>query len=196
MVKENSNAKCVVRLRSHASIADVISDTTLNAIEAGASHIQLELVEDGATISVSVSDDGKGMDASSVARAFDPAFTDRSKHPQRPVGLGLPILKSMCKACGGDCSLESTPGVGTRLCYRLDAKSRLLPPLGDVSAAVVTLFNYPGAFDLVFTHRRGDRGYSISRRTLADAVGGFETVFSLSRARMFLQEQETGLAGD
>ena len=56
------------------------------------------------------------------------------------------------------------------------------------------LFNYPGDFDLAFTHRKGAEEYTISRLELAEAVGGLESVEGLSLAREFLQSQEDALA--
>ena len=178
---------------THASLADVILDTAQNAIEAGATRITVDLVEDGETVSVVITDNGKGMDAATLERAFDPDCTDPDKHPARKVGLGLPILKRLCEACDGGCSLESTPGVGTTLKYHFNAKNIDLPPMGDVADMVTTLFNYPGAFELVFTHRKGNEEYSISRSELADAVGGLESVEGLSLAKEFLKSQEESL---
>ena len=38
----------------HASLADVIADTALNSLEANASRVPVELVEDGTSISVAI----------------------------------------------------------------------------------------------------------------------------------------------
>ena len=46
----------------HATLTDVLTDTAQNSIEAGASRVEVSLVEDGATISVAIVDNGKGMD--------------------------------------------------------------------------------------------------------------------------------------
>jgi len=178
----------------HATIADVISDTAQNSIEAGAKHVGLSLVEDGETISVVVKDDGKGMDEETLARAFSPFYTEAGKHDKRRVGLGLPILKQLCESTDGAVSLESKKGEGTVLRYSFSAKHIDLPPMGDLADAILTLFNYPGDFDLAFTHRKGAEEYSISRMELSEAVGGLESVEGLSLARDFLRSQEESLA--
>ena len=64
----------------HATLADVIADTAQNSIEAGAKHVTLTLVEDGKTIAVTITDDGKGMDEATQARAFNPFYTEAGKH--------------------------------------------------------------------------------------------------------------------
>lgn len=177
----------------HASLADVIADTAQNSIEAGASKVEVTLTEDGSAISVTIADNGKGMDETTIKRAFDPFYTEPGKHDKRKVGLGLPILKQICEACEGGVKLESTPGVGTTLSYHFSAKNIDLPPMGDIAGMTLSLFNYPGDFDLIFTHRKLGKEYSISRLDLADAVGGLETVEGLSLAREFLQSQESSL---
>ena len=177
----------------HATLTDVIADTAQNSIEAGAKRIEVSVVEDGSTISVSIADNGKVMDEATRRKAFDPFFTEAGKHDKRRVGLGLPILKQLCEMCGGGVSLESERGVGTTLRYSFDANNIDLPPMGDLPGALLTLFNYPGDFELVFTHRRGGEEYTIARSELADAVGGLDSVEGLSLAREFLAGQEESL---
>lgn len=176
----------------HATLSDVIADTVQNSIEAGAKKIEVSLIEDDATISVRIKDNGKGMDASTQERAFDPFYTEPGKHDKRKVGLGLPILKQLCESTDGSVSLASALGQGTLLEYSFAAKHIDLPPMGDLVETVLMLFNYPGEFDLVFSHKKGETDYSISRSELADAVGGFETPEGLSLAREFLSSQENG----
>lgn len=177
----------------HATLADVLADTVQNSLEAGARRVAVELAEEGGEISVSVVDDGKGMDAATLARAFDPFYSEPGKHDRRRVGLGLPILKQVCEACGGSCELESEPGRGTTLRYRLDASSVDLPPAGDLAGAMTTLFNFPGDSEIAFAHRRGGASYSVTRSELADAVGGLDSVEGLSLAREYFRSQEDDL---
>ena len=177
----------------HATLADVIADTAENSIEAGARRVELTVREDGGKISVSIRDDGKGMDEATLARAFNPFYTEPGKHDGRKVGLGLPILKQICESTDGAVSLKSRKGEGTLLEYSFSAKHIDLPPMGDIVNAVMMLFNYPGDFELVFTHRKGAGEYKVARSELADAVGGLESVESLSLARDFLRSQEESL---
>lgn len=177
----------------HATIADVIADTAQNSIEAGASEVHVTVAEEDGRITVDIRDNGKGMDESVLNRAFDPFYTEPGKHDKRKVGLGLPLLKQICEMCGGGVSLESEKGRGTHLSYFLDAKNIDLPPMGDLAGTVVTLFNYPGPFELVFAHRKGENGYSISRNELSEAVGGLETLDGINLAKEFMASQEESL---
>lgn len=177
----------------HATLADVIADTAQNSIEAGASRVEVSVVEADGRISVDIRDNGKGMDESVLKRAFDPFYTEPGKHEKRKVGLGLPLLKQICEACGGGVSLESEKGEGTHLSYFFDAKNIDLPPMGDLAGTMVTLFNYPGGFDLLFRHRKGCGEYEISRKELSEAVGGLDTLDGINLAKEFLQSQEESL---
>lgn len=180
----------------HASIADVIADTAQNSIEAGAKKVEVSLVEEGGMISVAIVDNGKGMDEDTQRRVFDPFYTEAGKHDARKVGLGLPILKQICEECEGSLELKSEKGAGTELRYRFNAAHIDLPPMGDIAKLVLTLMNYPGEFELVFTHRKGGEEYSIARSELVEAVGSLESIESLSLAGEFLSSQEAALNGE
>ena len=177
----------------HATLSDIVADVAANSIEAGASRVAVDFSEVDGRIVLRVEDNGKGMDEATKARAFNPFFTEPGKHDKRKVGLGLPILKQICESTDGAVSLKSEKGVGTELSYSFSARHIDLPPMGDLVEAVLMLFNYPGDFDLTFTHQKGAEEYTISRSELADAVGGLESVDGLSLAREFLASQEESL---
>jgi signal transduction histidine kinase len=58
---------------------------------------------------ISIQDNGEGMDARVSARAKDPFFTTRPTG----TGLGLAIVDRIVEAHGGDFVIESQPGIGT-----------------------------------------------------------------------------------
>ena len=177
----------------HASLSDIVADVSANSIEAGAALVRVSVTERDGTIELKVVDNGKGMSPEIVARAFDPFYTEPGKHDARKIGMGLPFVKQTCDACGGTVDIKSEKGVGTTLVCTFRADNIDLPPMGDLVAAVMSLFNFDGDFDLVFVHTKGAESYSISRLELRDAVGGFDSVEGLSLAREFLQGQEDAL---
>ena len=174
----------------HASLSDIVADVAANSIEAGAKLIRVSVVEADGIIELKVVDNGKGMPPEIVSRAFDPFYTEPGKHDKRKIGMGLPFVKQTCDASGGTVSLTSTPGVGTTLVCTFAADNIDRPPMGDIPSAVLSLFNYPGDFELVFTHRSAQTDYTISRSELADAVGGLDSIEGLGLAREFLASQE------
>ena len=179
----------------HASLSDIVADVAANSIEARAALVKVSVVEEGGKVVLTVEDNGKGMDAATVAKAFDPFYTEPGKHDKRKIGMGLPFVKQTCDACGGTVSLKSEKGVGTTLVCTFEADSIDLPPMGSLSSAVLSLFTFDGDFELVFTHRRGGEEYEISRSELKDAVGGFDSVEGLALAREFLESQESSPQG-
>ena len=67
-----------------------------------------------------VSDDGPGLDAESVAHAFD-RFAQPGIQPggERALGLGLPLSRQFVEAHGGTVDLVSEPGEGTLMTIEL-----------------------------------------------------------------------------
>jgi CheY-like chemotaxis protein len=57
-----------------------------------------------------VRDSGRGMDAPTLARAFEPGFTTR---PGTGRGLGLKVVKDLVEQQGGDVRMTSAPFLGT-----------------------------------------------------------------------------------
>jgi CheY-like chemotaxis protein len=76
-------------------------------------HVHVDRVADatGRWARLRVRDDGAGMDAHTRARIFDPYFS--TKAPGKGTGLGLPIVRSLVDALGGQIHIESAPGAGT-----------------------------------------------------------------------------------
>lgn len=62
---------------------------------------------------VEVEDSGIGMDAATLARAFEPFYRGQGEQYVGP-GLGLSIAHRLGQRCGWTLRLESTPGEGTR----------------------------------------------------------------------------------
>jgi signal transduction histidine kinase len=62
---------------------------------------------------VTISDDGCGMDESTVKHAFDPFFSNKPAGRRR--GMGLAKALRWIEASGGTIRLESRPGQGTRI---------------------------------------------------------------------------------
>ncbi len=114
-----------------------ILDLMQNSIRAQAKVVSLSVLlkEDG-MLSVIIEDDGCGMSEELLARVTSPFATTRTT---RKVGLGIPMMAENCRLAGGDLTIESTLGAGTRLTATLDTSSIDCLPLGDLPGTVTTL---------------------------------------------------------
>jgi signal transduction histidine kinase len=87
-----------------------LMDIAQNATAAGASRVDISLVaqQDPPTLTMTVADNGRGMEAEFLARVADPFTTTRTT---RKVGLGIPLLKLAAEMTGGRQDIVSEPGV-------------------------------------------------------------------------------------
>ena len=67
----------------------------------------------GPFVRISVSDTGSGMDSAVRKRVFEPFFTTKAQGVG--TGLGLPMVRAMARAAGGDVTIESELGRGTSI---------------------------------------------------------------------------------
>ena len=98
---------------------EVVRLLTVNAIEATPPGGRVTLAvasqaRDGRPlVTVSISDEGHGMDASSLERAFDPFSSGREAG--RGIGMGLPKAWRLLEIGDGSVAIETRPERGTRV---------------------------------------------------------------------------------
>ena len=134
---------------SSSQINQVLLNLVTNAKEAitgrGNVWIDVELtqldavesqLEPGEYAQLTVSDDGQGMDAYSVQRAFDPFYTTKSD--RAGTGLGLASVYGIVRGNGGHAMLESEPGKGTSVTLYLALQAAHSEPLTHPEPAAFT----------------------------------------------------------
>ena len=151
-------------------IALHILDLARNAIEAGATAVELTLVENeqADALEFALSDNGRGMDESTLARVTDPFYSTRTT---RRVGLGLPLLKATCERCGGGLEISSRLGEGTEVRGRLQLGHVDRPPLGDMGAVVQALACEADHTSLVYRHQANGRTFEVDTKALQRELG-------------------------
>jgi hypothetical protein len=114
-------------------------------------HVHENLLQD--RLSVSVIDDGRGMDAATVQQVQDPFYTTRTT---RKVGLGIPLLKLAAEMADGSFSLQSDLGKGTwvEAEFRHSHLDRM--PLGELPSTFLTLLIAHPEIDWTFLYRVTD----------------------------------------
>ena len=88
--------------------------------ERGSIEIEVSLVDEGRTVAFSVLDTGPGISQANLAGIFDP-FTrvPNRDRPKPGTGLGLAVSRGLARLLGGDISVTSEVGVGSRFTARI-----------------------------------------------------------------------------
>ncbi len=147
-----------------------ILDVAQNSLAAGATRVEIRVVEEWAEdlLRIEVRDNGRGMSAEAAARVTDPFFTSRTT---REVGLGLPLLKDAAERCDGVLEIHSEEGRGTVVCarFRLDHFDRA--PLGDMAQTMEVLIAANPQIEFFYEHRVNGETYSLETREMKEVLG-------------------------
>ncbi len=174
----------------HATLCDYIADVVHNAVEAGATSVDLDIHASPVWMEVTVSDNGKGMDAERLRQARDPFFSEAGKHDRRRVGLGIPLLCQAAEATGGAVDIRSEAGRGTTVAFRFAADHVDAPPLGDLPGTLVTLMALPGDYELTVRRRTPVGDFAVARHALQETLGDLTEALNLALARQYLAALE------
>jgi hypothetical protein len=147
-----------------------ILDILENAAEAGATRVELTIQEDqpGDRLTITVSDNGRGMDAATLAQAIDPFFTTRST---RHVGLGLPLLAAAAERADGNLAVRSQVSQGTTVqaAFRYFHPDR--QPLGNLADTLMAFLLGRSAPDLHYHHRVDEEAFDFDTVDIRAALG-------------------------
>jgi len=115
-----------------------VLDIVENSIRAGAKEVEISIDEDVAAdrLEVTIRDDGAGMDQVTLGKALDPFFTTKTV---RKVGLGLSLFREAARATGGDMTVQSKPGKGTRVKATFQHSHVDRQPMGDLAKTLEIL---------------------------------------------------------
>lgn len=101
------------RNRIKQALLNLVENALAATPAAGA--VTLRANREGGRLLLAVEDTGKGMDATTLERVWTPFFTTKEKGS----GLGLPLVRKLARDHGGDATVASTPGAGTRVVLHL-----------------------------------------------------------------------------
>ncbi|MEW6001096.1 MAG: ATP-binding protein [Nitrospirota bacterium] len=148
-----------------------ILDIVENSIIAGASRIEITILEDMEKdiFSIEIRDNGKGMSEEILKKVTDPFYTTRTT---RKVGLGLPFLSQSAREAEGDISITSGEGIGTTV-YAYFKHSHIdRRPLGNIADTLIVLIAGNPEIDFLYEHKRNSYLYSIDTKEIKSELEG------------------------
>ena len=133
-------------------------DIVENATAAGATLVEIGVRQDSKKneLSITVRDNGRGMESDMLAKVRDPFTTTRTT---RRVGLGIPLLEQACHEAQGRLDIMSEPGLGTEVTAVFQVDHIDCKPLADMGLTLVTLI--AGNSDVDFRYESNIDGEKI-----------------------------------
>lgn len=145
-----------------------VLDLTDNAISAEAKLVEVSVIQKGDLLTITVQDDGFGMDADTLKKVTESCFTTKKG---RTSGMGLKLLKDVAEKCGGGLVVSSVKADGTTVKATFNANSSDLPPLGNMPETVMTMVGGLGDGDLTFICDAFGQKFSFDTRPLKKELG-------------------------
>lgn len=138
-----------------------ILDIVQNSIKAGASLIEVSIMENSADniLNIIIKDNGCGMNEETVKNVVNPFFTTRTT---RKVGLGIPLLQEAAMRCNGSFEIKSQIGVGTTISCSFERNNIDRAPLGDMSGTIMTIVNSLEKCEFNYIHSIDTKSYEFS----------------------------------
>ncbi|MBL0219471.1 MAG: HAMP domain-containing histidine kinase [Myxococcales bacterium] len=112
------------------AVSQALRSLITNAQDASPPNSSVVVVvrRDGASLSISIRDRGRGIPADVQARIGEPFFT--TKAPGRGMGLGLFLARAVIEGVGGTLQIDSIAGEGTEVRARFPTDVSPAPSLG------------------------------------------------------------------
>jgi len=148
-----------------------ILDIAENSISAGANKIKISIIENHRDdlLEIEIKDNGKGMDADTLANITDPFITSRTT---RKVGLGIPFFKAAAETCDGTFNIHSKQGLGTKVqaVFKHSHIDRM--PLGDISGTLQALIIGTPEVNWVFEYNVDEDSFVFDDEPIKETLDG------------------------
>jgi hypothetical protein len=148
-----------------------ILDVAENGLRAGATFVEIVIQDDPAAdiLSITIRDNGEGMDPRTVEQVCDPFYTTRTT---RRVGLGLSLFKQSSLETGGSFSVSSEPGKGTEIIATFQKGHIDRKPLGDMASTVTMLIAGHPDVDFYYASNCGGENVALDTRDIRNELDG------------------------
>lgn len=167
-------------------------DVAENSTRAGADLVMIRLIVNTITdqLTITIEDNGCGMDQTELEQVSDPFYTSRTT---RKVGLGIPFFKYAAEITGGYFNIDSQKGVGTKVSavFMLSHIDRI--PIGDINTTIHTLIVYHPATDFIYHYQYNDKKFSLDTREFRSILGdiSFQTPEVSNYIMDYLKENQS-----
>ena len=158
-------------------------DIIENSVRAHATNVWITVVVDilKNRLTITVKDDGVGMDEQTLRHAQDPFYTTKLERVKK-VGLGIPLFKQNAEMCGGNFVMNSAKGRGTELTavFQFDHVDRM--PIGSLADTLVgSMIGHPETDFHIHLSRRfisGDEAeFEFSTAVIKEELGGIPITY-------------------
>lgn len=146
-----------------------ILDITENSLKAGSTLTEVTVAVNDGVVSISIKDNGCGMDKDFLKRVTDPFTTTRTT---RKVGMGIPLFKMAAEMCGGTFTIESEKNVGTVVTATFPVNSIDRPPLGNIADTIVSVVGNLCGTDLIFNFSVDGDAFTLDTRDVRKELDG------------------------
>ena len=162
-----------------------VLDVAQNSVKAKASLIEILVIADTKSdiMTITISDNGCGMSEEQVKRVEDPFYTTRTT---RKVGLGVSFFKLAAECAGGEFSIASKVGEGTKVKASFQISNIDRMPLGDMPATVHTLVTMNEHIDFVYTFTVDEKSFTLDTRQFKEILG--EVSFTVPEVSAYIKE--------
>lgn len=163
-----------------------ILDIAQNSISACAALIEITVDEDSKddTLTVTISDNGRGMTPEQLNAVTDPFYTTRKT---RKVGLGVPFFKMSAEMSGGSFKISSKVGVGTKVSGVFGLTNIDRMPLGNINETISTLIYCNPDIDFVYKRSRNGKSFNLDTQEIRKTLGD-EIPLNVNEVTVFIKE--------
>ena len=151
-----------------------VLDIAKNSVKAGATLIDISLVEVGTLLTMTITDYGCGLKPEIVETVMNPFYTTRTT---RKVGMGVPLLMLAAEQTGGTVTIESRheedhpDSHGTVVTATFHTDHIDFTPIGDMVSTMETLIMGSPEIDFTFVHDRNGERVELDTRQIREVLG-------------------------
>ena len=147
-----------------------VLDIVNNSVKAKAKTIEIIIDEqiEKNTLSVTIRDNGCGMDEEFLKSVTDPFKTTRTT---RKVGMGISLFKAAAEATDGKFSISSQKNIGTEVVATFTYDHIDRQPMGDMASTMQTLVSSNESIDFIYKHIKNQKEFLFNTAQIKEILG-------------------------